>query len=96
MKRPEILAYALAALAVVAVVVCKLAGVDTPELLTYVATTALGAGAGVQVAGGPATANLPAGAPRAQLSDGKFYGPAPTPLTSEPPTGVFRAVTHAP
>jgi hypothetical protein len=98
LSRPDLAAYGLVALCVLAIATLAVLGQPTPDVLQYLAVTALGIGGGVALQGAPtpAAVNLPAEAARAQLSDGKISGPAPAPLTSEPATGVFRAVTHAP
>lgn len=93
LARPDLAAYALAALCVVGIIVCAALKVPAPDFLTFAGTTALGIGGGVSLQGAttaatepaPAAASVPAPRPA-----------APQPLTSEPATGVFRAATHAP
>jgi hypothetical protein len=96
--RPDLAAYALVALCLVALVVLTLFGKTVPDVVTYLAVSALGVGGGVSLQAPPAPQNLrPAASssppPAANLPAQR---PAPLPLAAEPPTGVFRMAEHAP
>ena len=85
LSRPDLAAYGLVALCLLVIAVLTVLGNPVPDVVTYLAVTALGVGGGVAVQG-PTASSAPAAAP----------APAPEPLTTEPPTGVFRMATHAP
>jgi hypothetical protein len=97
--RPDLAMVALCALSLAGIVACTLLGVTPPPVLEFVAMTALGAGGGIAVQQQPKAAaqeDLPSRAARAAAPAANLPAPAPQPLTAEPPTGVFRAATHAP
>ena len=103
--RPDLAMVALCALALAGIVACTLLAVTPPPVLEFVAMTALGAGGGIAVqqqkAAAPADPaaqeDLPSPAARTAAPAGNPpVSSTPQPLTSEPATGVFRTVGHAP
>lgn len=100
--RPDLSAYAVVALCVVAITVLIGLGKTPPDFLQYIALTALGVGGGVALQGTgststtstePATlAATPAPAPAAPAAYPPVVG-----TTSDPAaTGVMRLATHSP
>jgi uncharacterized membrane protein YccC len=75
--RPDLAAYVLAALCVIAAVVCTVLHVSTPEFVPFIGLTAMGAGAGVSYAGSSSSSSPSSSAVKA---------------SSEPVTGVFSRV----
>ncbi len=93
MRRPELPALVIAGLAVVGIVVLALLRQPIPDVLTLIASTALGAGAGVALPGGPLareTLQLPA----RELAAPPALPPVPPPAVSSD-TGVFRVARHS-
>jgi hypothetical protein len=103
LSRPDLSAYAVVALCVVAITVLIGLGKTPPDFLQYIALTALGVGGGValQGAGGtttPATepvtpAPLPVPAPQTLAAS---YPPVLGTTSDPAATGVMRLATHSP
>ena len=93
--RPDLAALGLCALIVVGIVVLSAFGVPVPDVLPYLATAALSAGAGLSLNGpigtetvrtSSSTQSAPAPAPRASLP------PRPAPVIPEQPAAAATAV----
>jgi hypothetical protein len=84
LSRPELPALVIAGVAVLGIVLLAVLRQPIPDVLTLIASTALGAGAGQALPGLRDTA--PAAAPVAVPAP---VPAAPAPLYAEPSTGVF-------
>lgn len=103
LTRPDLAAYGLVALCVLAIAALAVLGKPAPDVLQYLAVTALGIGGGVALQTPTAqTAQLvPLEVPSRAAApvNNLLNAPRSTPAgyTDDPAaTGVFRAATHAP
>jgi hypothetical protein len=94
LARPDLAAYVVVALVVLAVTVLSALHASIPEVLPYIAVGALGVGGGVSMQGASSTStsSTSTSAPAAPQQT-----MAPQALTADPATGVFpRIASHAP
>jgi len=92
--RPDLAALALCAVAVAGIVVLTLLGKAVPDVLTLIASTALGVGGGAALPLGSSSSRSSAAAPAPADVDPGIRTTLPAPLTAEPETGVFRVARH--
>lgn len=99
LSRPDLAAYALVALCLLVLTVLTVLGKPVPDVVTYLAVTALGVGGGVALQG-PAPQIFPPAASSSSTPAAESLPvprPAPVPLTSDPTTGIIpRIASHAP
>lgn len=98
LSRPDLAAYSLVALCLLVLTVLTVLGKPVPDVVTYLAVTALGVGGGVSLQG-PAPQMFPPAAPSSTpvAESLPVPRPAPVPLTSDPTTGIIpRVASHDP